>query len=138
MMSHKVPRKRHGVYALAILMLFWAGGAMIAGSHNFAIRSLALAACMVSVYLVRISNVHTRSVSDANSSQLMNSIAPKRPSAAMWTVAAALAALLGVSCLLLYRDALHGYHEILPVYLFAGVAAVCALYWAYLASKTFF
>ena len=137
MMSHKLPRKRHGVYALAILMLLLAGGAMIVGSHNFAIRSLALAACIVSVYLIRISNVHTRSALSAKSNQLMDSIAPKRPSPAMWTVAGALAALLGISYLLLYRDALHGYHEILPVYFFAGVAAVCALYWAYLASKTF-
>jgi len=53
----------------------------------------------------------------------------------MWFVGIALLLLTGVSFLYLYNDALHGYHEALPVYLFAAVGLACALVWSYLVSK---
>jgi hypothetical protein len=53
----------------------------------------------------------------------------------MWIIGAALLLLTGVSFFYLYQDALHGYHEALPVYVFAGVGLACALVWSYLVSK---
>jgi hypothetical protein len=41
----------------------------------------------------------------------------------------------GFSFLYLYRDAVHGYQQILPVYLFAGFGLGCAVLWPYLISK---
>jgi len=38
---------------------------------------------------------------------------------------------------LLYMDALRGYHETWPVYLFASVGVVCAVVWSYLAARLF-
>ena len=53
----------------------------------------------------------------------------------MWTVGVALLLLAGASFFYLYQDALHGYQEALPVYVFAGVGLACALVWSYLVSK---
>jgi len=41
----------------------------------------------------------------------------------------------GLAFLGLYDDALAGYHDTLPVYVFAGVAIVCMGIWGYLISK---
>jgi hypothetical protein len=41
----------------------------------------------------------------------------------------------GFSFLYLYRDAVHGYQQLLPVYLFAGLGLGCAALWPYLISK---
>ncbi|MFZ1974392.1 MAG: hypothetical protein WAU89_16225 [Candidatus Acidiferrales bacterium] len=40
-----------------------------------------------------------------------------------------------MSYLYLYHDAIHGYHEALPVYVFAGVGLACTIVWAYLVAK---
>lgn len=133
--SQETPRKRYGLLILAILLLLSGGGALYAGSHNFAIRSLGLVAIVASAYLVRISRVHNRSGSSAASGQGIDSKAARRPGRLLWTVSVALLLLAGVSYLYLYNDALHGYHEVLPVYMFAGVGLACVLVWSYLVSR---
>jgi len=51
-------QKRYGVFALAVLLLLIGGAGLYLGRHNFAIRALGIGALLVSVRLVRISNVH--------------------------------------------------------------------------------
>jgi hypothetical protein len=55
----------------------------------------------------------------------------------MWFVGAALLVVWGISFLYLYKDALDGYREALPVYVFAGIGLACALFWSYLSSRIF-
>jgi hypothetical protein len=124
--SQTTPRKRYGLYSLAILFLVLGGACFIAGYRSFAIRSLGLVALMVSAYFVRISKFHASPVPV---------IREKGPGRLAWTIGIALVPAAGMSYLYLYNDAIHGYHEALPVYVFAGVALACAIVWAYLVAK---
>jgi hypothetical protein len=123
-------QKRYSLFVLAILLLLSGGAALLAGSHNFAIRSLGLAAVMVSAYLFRIANVHTRSA-------MAGKIRPATsgPGHLTWIVGFTLLLLAWVSYLLLYIDALHGSHAAWPVYLFAGVGIACVGVWGAIAAK---
>lgn len=42
---------------------------------------------------------------------------------------------VGFSFHYLYRDALGGYHEVAPVYVFASVGIACTAAWAYVIAK---
>jgi hypothetical protein len=132
MMSQKIPQtqKRYSLFVLAILLLLLGGAALSIGPKYSAIRSFAGVAFIVAVYLIRVSNVHTRSTLAVSSNPASN-----RPGRLMWIVGFALLVVLGISFLYLYKDALDGYHEVLPVYLFAGVGIACAGVWGYIASK---
>jgi hypothetical protein len=127
-------RKKFGLFALAMILLTAAGVAMVRGFNNFTMRSLALVACIASIYLVRASGVHSRSLPVTNG-QRTESIAKKGPGRAMWIIGAALVPVAAASYLYLYEDAHHGHRQILAVYLFAGVAMLCTLVWSYLASQ---
>ena len=111
---------------LAILMLLSGGVVFAMGSHNFGVRTLGALACMFSVYLVRISNVHTRSASAFTSGQ-----ATTRPSLQMWSIGAVLLGGCVVSYLYVYT-----HREIPALYAFAGVAVICILFWSFLISKS--
>jgi hypothetical protein len=129
-MSQKAPRKRYGLFVLAILMGLSGVAVLLMGPKYSAIRFLAGVAFIVSVYLIRVSNVHTRSTLAASSDPAI-----ERPGRLMWFVGAALLVVWGISFLYLYKDALDGYHGISAVYIFAGVAVACILFWSYLASR---
>jgi hypothetical protein len=130
MMSQKIPQKRYGLFVLAILMGLSGVAALSMGPKYSAIRSFAGVGFIVAVYLIRVSNVHTRSTLAVTCDQ-----ATKRPGYLVWIVGFALLLLAGVSYLLMYIDALHEGHTVWPVYLFAGVAIACAGAWGYIASK---
>jgi len=53
----------------------------------------------------------------------------------MWVVSLALLPALGLSYLYLYEDGVRGYPDVLPIYLFGGVAVVCTLFWAFMAAR---
>jgi hypothetical protein len=130
-----LPQKRYWLFVLAVLVLLAGGAALFMGPKNFGIWSLGLGACIVSVYLMRVSNVHSRSVSVATGSEGTGPKAKKGRGRLIWIIGAALLPVAGASFLYLYQDALHGYHQTLPVYVFAGVAALCAVVWPYLVSR---
>lgn len=135
--SQNVVRKRYGLFVLAILLLLFAGVCIYLGSNNYPIRVLGLAAIMASVYLARISHVRDRSGLPEASGRGKDRKTATGPGRLVWAVGVALLVVLGISSLSLYRDALRGYHEVLPVYIFAGIAVVCALFWSYLLSTIF-
>jgi len=133
--SQEAPRKRYYLFVLAIVILIFGGAALFIGSINFAIRSGGIVACIVSVYLVRISNVYARSSLGVAGKQKADSKDAKRPKPVMWIIGVALLGAVWIAFLALYGDALRGYHEILPVYMFAGAAIVCIAFWSYLISR---
>lgn len=128
-------KKRHWLFVLAVLLLLAGGAALLVGPKNFGVWSLGLVACIVSVYLIRVSNVHSRSASAATGSEGTGLKARKGRGRLMWIIGAALLPVAGASFFYLYQDALHGYHDTTPVYVFAGVAALCAVVWSYLVSR---
>lgn len=134
-MSQKLTRKRYSLFVLAILLGLSGVAVLIVGPKYSVIRSFAGVAFIVGVYLIRVSNVHTRFTLAATSDQGTDSEAKNGRGRLMWIIGAALLPVAGASFFYLYQDALHGYHEVLPVYVFAGVAALCALLWSYLISK---
>ena len=135
MMSRLVPKKRFGLFRLAILLLLLGGVALLVGSSSPAIRAIGIVACIVSVYLVRISNVHTQPNLPITPYQGPDSKTASGAGRLVWAVGIVLLPIAGVSFFYLYQDALNGYNEMLPVYVFAAVGLVCTLVWSYLVSK---
>jgi hypothetical protein len=124
------PQKRYGLLVLAILIGLSGVAALSMAPKYSPIRSFAGVAFIVALYLIRVSNVHTRSTLATTSYPASN-----RPGRLMWFVGAALLVVWGISFLYLYKDALDGYHTVWPVYLFAAAASVCVCVWGYIASK---
>jgi cytochrome bd-type quinol oxidase subunit 2 len=135
--SQQGPGKiRRGLFAGAILLLLAAGTAFSMGGKDFTIQSLGLVALIASVCLVRASNVHsTRSAVVITSSQGRDSNAKSSGGRLIWIIGTAMLPIAVASYFYLRQDALHGYHEVLPVYVFAGVAVLCAGVWSYLVSR---
>ena len=129
------PPKKYSLFVLAILLLLLGGAALFLGARNFAIRAAGVVACIVSVYLVRISHVHAGPAVSTEADQGADIKGKKRPGRLIWMVGAAFLLLAGGSFLYLYQDAVHGYHEVLPIYIFAGVGLACALVWSYLFAR---
>jgi len=132
-MSQTAFQKSYGLYSLAILFLVLGCAGVIAGYRSFGIRSLGLVALVVSAYFVRISKVHASP--DIRTDLEADSKEEKSPGRLVWGIGIALVPAAGMSYLYLYHDAIHGYHEALPVYVFAGVGLACAIVWAYLVAK---
>ena len=133
--DQKVSPKRLSLFILAVVLLLSGGAAFYVGSHNFAIRSIGILAVIASVYLVRISNVHGRSGLPVAGGQAVALKATNGPGRVAWGVAIGLLLVLGVSLFYLYDDALHGYQEVLPVYMFAAAGFACAIGWGYLFAR---
>jgi hypothetical protein len=126
------PSKRNAsLFISAIVLLLLAGAALVMASNDVAIRSLAMLACVGSVYCFRRSNSSARSGSLTATTQQTRS----GPGRSIRIVSIVLLPVLGLSFVWLYSDAVRGYHQILPVYCFAGVAIVCALCWSYLVAR---
>lgn len=122
------PRRKPLVYVAGIALLLCGGAALVLSGHSFLIRSVGIVAIMGSTYLVRLSNVHSRS-------SLGRDVKIRSPSSIQWLAGMVLMAIVGVACYLLYRDARGGSTEVFPVYLFAVTTVVCAGYWAFLISR---
>ena len=120
--------KRYGLFALAIVLLVLGGVALFISSNNSEMRFIGIGACLVSVYLIRISNA--RGTSGLGVGGAVASKKTKKPNRSLWIVSAALVPISVAAVIYLFQDAAHGYHEVLPVYIFAGVAVVCAAVWS--------
>lgn len=105
------------------------------GSGNYLIRSVGLIAVLASTYFVRLSRLHTRAGLAAGGNQRLGLETQSGPGRLLWVVSLALLPAAIGAYFLLYVDALHGSHEVWPVYLFAGVGVVCAVVWSLLAAK---
>jgi hypothetical protein len=134
-MAKDAHRKRYGLFILAIIMLMFGGAILLLYSNNPLIMPFGGLMCVFSAYLVKVSNVHRKAdvtVADGNDT---GSNVAKPPSLTTWAIGLAVLLALGVSYFYLRKDAIDGYHEILPVYFFAGAIFVCAGVWAYLLAK---
>ena len=113
---------------LAILLLIFAIIAIFLGAYQSWILPFAGLLGLGSVYLFKLSNIQSHQDSARRETS-------KRPSLLLLSLSGALLVGLAVSAFYLYRDAIHGYHNVQPVYAFAGVAAACILVWSYLLTR---
>lgn len=135
MTSQGVPQKRYNLLALAVLLLALACALFVTAPNSFMMRSLGLVAILVSVWLVRVSNVHSQASNGSKGDEETGSATGKRLGGVDWIVGVTSLLAAGAAYLYLRNDALTGYHQILPVYVFAGVGVVCMVVWGYLAVK---
>jgi hypothetical protein len=135
MTSQETPQKRYSLFVLAVLLLVFAGAAFVLASGSFAIRSLGLVAILISVWLVRASNVRSRPGVELAGTGATGDRTSKRLGLVIWAVGAGSLLAAGASYYYLRNDALNGYHQVLPVYVFAGVGVACAVIWGYMAVK---
>jgi len=130
------PRKKYGTYSLGIALLLLGLVGVLVGFRNYLIRLLGLLAIVGGTHLVRISKVHASPFSpvtiesDADTGE-------KKLSRLLRIIGIALLPMMGFSGLCLYEDALHGYHQAWPLYLFYGVGLACAVVWPYLFATIF-
>jgi hypothetical protein len=123
---------RHVLFAVGVVLLILAGITLLVQSDDPAIRPIGIGACFIGVYLIRTSTTRRRSALGAREVAFKTTQSPNR---LLWVVSAALSPLSVIAFLYLENDAAHGYHQVLPVYVFAGVAIVCAVVWSSLVSK---
>lgn len=131
-----VRERRYGLFIVAIVLLLAGGVALFAGMKNFGIRSLGIVACIASVYLIRLSRGGSRPPQATTKGE------PKYAKASngrrlMWIIGGVLVPVAVASFFYLYQDALHGYHDVVPVYVFAAVGLLCTVVWSYLVSTLF-
>ena len=119
--------RRYGMFALAIAT-FLLGITFLAINID-SLTNVAFAGVMmiVSAYFVKASRtvVVNRGVEDH----------ARGPNALLWVCCVAASAALAISFFFLYRDAIHGYHEIWPVFAFAASGVVALVVWAFVVAK---
>ena len=119
---------------VAIVLLLAGGAGLYFGSQDFEVRSLALVAIVAVTYIVRLSRVpHGDPFLATN--QGTDSQESKGSVRRLWIVGIAFVLVAGLSYMYLYNDALHGYHEALPVYVFASVGVAGVFVCGFLVSR---
>jgi len=111
----KNPYVRYGLLSMAVLAVV-AGGAIAFTASSFTSRTIGLILLPIGIFLGRFARSN-----DPINQIAACSAASNRPGPVLWTVAIALIAVTVIAFHYLYLDALHGYHQVLPVYAFAGV-----------------
>jgi hypothetical protein len=133
--SLQPPNKRKfALLTAAFLLLALAGAGMAMGENNFAIRSLAVVAGLAGLACVRRINVHTPPGSATEAPQQGEgklAILIGRP---IGIISLILIPIMAMASFFLYRDAVQGYHESWPLYLFVWTGIICTLCWAYAVS----
>lgn len=130
-----VQKRRCGLFALAIALFLAASAAIFVGFNSPLALAFGGLMIVASVRLVKASNVHSGTRHPDVRLDNTDPDGAKRPSILTWTVGAGAAAAVGISFFYLYKDAVDGYHGIVPVYAFAASALVAAVVWSYLAAK---
>ena len=129
------PKKRYGLFVLAVTLLLSGVVVNVIYFKDFPIRSLGLLMCVVGVLLIRVSNVRGLKGTRIANGPNLNPGARKRPGRLAWVLSAASVIAIGISYIYLRKDALAGGHEVWPAYAFAGSALIAAAVWGYVVSK---
>jgi drug/metabolite transporter (DMT)-like permease len=132
--------RNHGLYALAVILLVFAGVALYKDSQNQALRAFGGLALLASMYLLSKSRrqrptVSTETTVSTEKTYQRPDVRPAPPTRSMWSLGAASLVLIGISYWLLVNDAAHGHNQVWPVYLFAGAILIGGSFLAYLVTR---
>ncbi len=124
-----VRTKFYALRALALALMLCAAAIFVLRPHDFAIRTLALLAIFLGLWIVRRSNVSVRrargQVIPNDSFEGSFAKEADRPGALAWTLTAVSLIACCVCAFLLHLDMLHGGQEGWPVYaLFVAILAL--------------
>lgn len=135
-MSQTAPKQRYVLFALALVALLSGCVLTFLDYSGHAKLPWGILLLPVGVALMKASNV--RGLMGLFSAARKNDSrqSPKRPGPLAWAVVVVSMLALGISFHYLYKDAVHGYHGIWPVYFFAGSTVLCIVAWGYIISKT--
>lgn len=129
------PRRSRNLFALGVLLLSLGGIALVAGAHNFLIRSLGLLAIIASsASIVRAARAR-KAPAKPSEGEFYEPGLRKGPGRLTCAIAVGLLPIFAGSYLWFEDDAMHGAHSTLPVYVFFGVVSVSAVVWGYVAAK---
>jgi hypothetical protein len=125
-------RLRRPMGIIAVLLIAFAGAALAMGGNDV----MAMVAISTSVVCIRLINVHTPSGSATEASQRGGHLATliRHP---IGIISLILVPIMAMASFLLYRDAVQGYHQSWPLYLFFWTGFICSLCWAYFVSMFF-
>lgn len=129
------PKKRYGLFALAVTLLLSGVVVNIIYFNDFPRRSLGLLMCVVGALLIRISNVRSLKGARITNRPNLNPRVHKRLGRLAWVLSVASAMAIGIFYIYLRKDALAGGHEVWPAYAFAVSALIAAVVWGYVVSK---
>lgn len=121
------------VYAIALILGGCGVIAILAGLQSFLIRSLGLVGLIVSLSLVRLSQMDAtlRAAGRRADEDRLRKPLP----IVLWAAGVASVLLFAFACLALYLDALGGYRTGWPVYLFGGATLVSAVVTSYIVAR---
>lgn len=119
--------RRYGMFALAIATFLLGVTAIFIGFNNLMSLAFAGLMMMVSAYFVKASRA------DGTSRDIETR--PDRSKVQLWISCIVATAALVVSFAFLYRDAIHGYHDVWPVFAFAGSGLVALAVWGFVVAK---
>lgn len=133
--SLQPPNKRKfALLTAAFLLIALAGAGMAMGGNNFAIRFLAIVAGLTGVACVRRINVRTPPSSATEAPQQWWANSQHSFGTPSGIISLILVPIMAMASFFLYRDAIQGYHESWPLYLFFWTGIICTLCWAYTVS----
>jgi hypothetical protein len=133
--SLQPPNKRKfALLTAAFLLLVLAGAGMAMAGNNFAIRSLAIVAALAGVACVRRINVHAPPGSATEAPQQGGGKLATLIRHPIGIISLILVPIMAMASFFLYKDAVQGYHESWPLYLFFWTGIICTLCWAYVVS----
>lgn len=126
---------RYWLFGIGATLLVVGGVLLYVGGSRFEIRALGLVSCMLGVFILGKSGLAAAPRRHAADEQLPSDGSVQWPSLRMWLVGVGLIALVAIAYALLYQDAVRGYKDIVPVYLFAGSILAAAAFWGYLIAR---
>jgi hypothetical protein len=130
-------RRKFALLTVAFLLLAFAGVAMAKGGDDFRIRSLAMIAGFTSLACIRRINVRKPSASATEASQRAESSWATPLRRPIGIISIVLVPIMALASFFLYRDAVQGYHQSWPLYLFVWTGVICSLCWAFLVAVFF-
>jgi hypothetical protein len=128
-----ISKRAFGNRVAAVVSLLAAGGGLLYNwsHHSFVILAASLSLILIALYFSRrargkasegspvIGRLGARA--DAADPSVLRRVGPM-----LWGLSALSVLAVGVAYFLLYRDGLGGYHQVWPVYVFAGAGVVAA------------
>lgn len=134
-MARGVPKKRYGLFILAVVLLLSGIVINVIYFNDRPIRSLSLLMLIVGALLVKASNVRGLLGLRSTSTQSLNPEILKRRGRLGWALGVASTASSVIFYFFLRQDELAGGHQVWPAYAFAASGLIGALIWGYVVSK---
>lgn len=125
-------KNNSGLYVIGVTLLIGGAAVIFIGFNDSLIRSAGVGLCLISSYLIRISSTNRMRKISSERGQNPHIFGRKPLGYFVWALGLASALSFVISFIYLYKDAIDGYQQIWPLYVFFGSTISCALVWGYI------